>query len=226
MSHAALRKESRRMHAEKVRSYGGHTDEAQDRKMIESAVRQHEAHDHPGKSKTKLHLASGGSVDGDEAPSRPDRPSRRASGGSMGGGSKGHSTKGTHVNVIVAPRGADPASAPAAAPPMPAMPPRAMPPGMPPGGMPGGGMPPGMPGAAGPMSGGGGKPFKRGGKVEMEGSAAGGLGRLEKSVSAKAKGDLKENTDASDPDEEDKPVYDGLGMEKDAQQRRRGGFVG
>jgi len=204
MSHAALRKEARKQHAEKVRAYGGEvSDRQQDEKMIKRAIGEHEAHDHKGEKKTKLHFASGGHVEGDEAPMRPDRQ-RRASGGATKGG---HSTKGTHVNVIVAPRGEP--SGPqrpglGMAPPPGMMPHPMMPPpppgqpmGMPPGAG-GGGMPPGM----------GAKPFKRGGGVKLEGGAGGGLGRLEKSVESKDADDLHEDMPAVDPSTEDKPAVD------------------
>lgn len=253
MSHAELRKTAKSQHAAKLRSYGGHSDEAADRKMIAKAISQHESNDHAGKSKTKLHLASGGSVDGEMAAPRADRPQGKATGGAVQlakggspGGKSGHGTKGTHVNIMIAPQSGSkgagpggptmppPGAGPGGPPMIPPHPPMPMPP---PGAGPGG--PPMMPpGAGGPP----GRPFADGGRVEnesaladadkdyargpgalnrargggvkLEGSAAGGLGRLEKAAEAKAAGDIKENESMSDPDGEDKAVYDGKGLQR------------
>ena len=141
-----------RTHAEKqeharelVRRTGHHMasggDVAQDKKLIERAMSEHDAQQHGGK-KTHLKLKSGGFAEGHEA---RRHLARRARGGAA--------KKGTHVNVIVAPQpggGMQPAMAPHPPMPAPAMatppprPPMAPPPGagMPPPGM--GARPPGM----------------------------------------------------------------------------------
>ena len=51
-------------------------DEKQDAAMVAKGVHQHEAHDHPGKTKTKLRLRRGGSVDGGKAQRRTDKAGR------------------------------------------------------------------------------------------------------------------------------------------------------
>lgn len=58
------------------------SDEAQDKKMIAKAVHEHEAHDHPGKPKTKLRLKRGGNVKGKMPAERLDK---RARGGRLKG---------------------------------------------------------------------------------------------------------------------------------------------
>src|SRR5882672_9711747 len=132
MSHAALRHESQKGHTEKLnRMTGGESDESSDKRMISSAVHEHESALHKGEPKTKLKLANGG-----VAASRMDRPGRR-----RGGRTKG----GKHVtNVIVAPSGGG--GSPGGLPMPPPRPPMALPPGppaLPPGAGPGG--PPGGP---------------------------------------------------------------------------------
>ena len=160
MSHAEIRKMARKSHDEKVRAFGG--DVKEDKAMIKSAIAQHEKNDHPGTKPTRLHLASGGAVEGEASKPRMDK---RARGGSM------KKKAGTHVNVIVAPSHPQPVPVPmgggAGGPP---------PMGPPPGAA--GMMPP--PGAGGPPGMGGPKPFARGGTVKMDAGAGGGLGRMEK----------------------------------------------
>ena len=116
-------------------------DEAQDKKLIRKALREHENAEHGGKHE-RLHFAEGGMVDGDEAPSRGDRAHR-------GRGAKGAKN---HIAIIVAPGAGGPPGA-GAAPPMP--PPRPMPPPppppLPPPGMARPGMPPAAMGAPAPM---------------------------------------------------------------------------
>lgn len=122
---------------------GGHADFAEDAKMIKTAIREHEDHEHGGKH-TAIKFKSGGPVEGHEA---RKNLARRARGGSTG-------KKGTHVNVIVAPQGGMhppmpmPAAGPAMPPPRPAAPPPPAPamaqrPPMAPPGAGGGMMPPG-----------------------------------------------------------------------------------
>ena len=132
------------------RATGGaaHGDAKDDAAMIARAIHEHEAHDHPGKSKTKLKFASGGHIEGQAA---HHHMGRRARGGHTG-------KKGGHVtNVIVAPQGGAPGGMrppiPAPMPARPAMPvaapPRpAGPPAMAAGAM--GGPPVGMPPAPPP----------------------------------------------------------------------------
>lgn len=162
MSHAEIRKMARKSHDEKVRAFGG--DVKEDKAMIKSAIMQHEKNDHPGTKPTRLHLASGGAVEGEASKPRMDK---RARGGSM------KKKAGTHVNVIVAPSHPQPVPVPMGGGGGGPMPPMGPPPGaagmMPP---PGAGGPPGM--------GGGPKPFARGGMVKMDAGAGGGLGRMEK----------------------------------------------
>lgn len=119
-------------------------DDAKDRSMILSALRQHENAEHGGKHE-RIKLADGGMVDGSSSMSRGDRPSRSKSGGK---GAK------NHIAIIVAPQGQG--GPPSAAPPM-MPPPRPMPPPPPPipprpAGPPGPPMmgAPGMPGMAPP----------------------------------------------------------------------------
>lgn len=122
-------------------------DDAEDKSMISSAIRQHENAEHGGKH-TKLKFKAGGAVDGEGAKSHL---AKRARGGST---PKKHTT----VNVVVAPQGGMHPPMGMAPPMMPPHPPMAPPPGaqpmMPPrppmappgaGGMPPPGMkPPGM----------------------------------------------------------------------------------
>lgn len=127
---------------------GSGSDYEKDKRMVESAIRQHEKHDHTGEPLTRLRLADGGSTDGEEGPRRADRGGRGKGGGAKG---KPH----TRINIMVG--GGDQQPRPVPVPvPVPAggggMPPP-RPPMPPPGGMggPPGGMPGGMPG--GPMGG-------------------------------------------------------------------------
>lgn len=172
--------EAREHHHEKARKLmhrtgykrGGaiHEDAAEDAKMIEEGVHEHEAHDHPGKPKTKLKFKEGGHVEGHHA---KHHLGKRARGGSTKG------KKGAHVNVIVAPQAAPspphpvPVPMPAGGAPAAAAPPR------PPMAPPGAGMPPpgGMPPGAGMRPPGA---MKRGGGVHMEAGAGGAEGRIEK----------------------------------------------
>lgn len=141
------------------------------------AVHTHEDHLHPGKPKTKL--KAGGHVKGKAA---ADRPDRRARGGKIGsvvinikapgqGDGQADDMKqqmaakaGLQKGVAI---GAQMAAAKGPMPGAGGPPPPAPMPGGPPGGPP--------PGPA-PMM-----PRARGGKIHMTASAAGGLGRLEKS---------------------------------------------
>lgn len=143
-------------------------DVKQDKKLVEKAVHQHEAHDHKGEKKTKLKLKEGGHVKGEKTASRLDKMAR-------GGKAKHHKGDAkTKVNVIVAP------SAGAAPMPMPHPAPRPMPMASAP-------MPAPMPSA--PMNKGGKtKAFKNGGEVPMEYGAGGGKGRLEKAALARKDG--------------------------------------
>jgi hypothetical protein len=135
------RKRARRVLTSTGYKVGGHlsakSDEASDRRMVESGIHQHENHEHGGRH-TKLKLADGGSADGDAARMRGDKGHR--------GKSTGKSGK-THVNILIAPQG-DKGGADGGLPTAPPVPPRPMPPPpvMPPGGPPpGAGMPPGGP---------------------------------------------------------------------------------
>jgi hypothetical protein len=185
MSHAALRRQSSKHHSEKLhRMSGGRAnDEAQDKRMVERAISQHESHDHAGEPKTKLKLKTGGRAEGGPAKMRLDRPGRKKGGRTKGGGH-------TKVNVIIAPQGGGAPGAgagPAMMPPP--HPPVVLPPGPPPGGPPvmpprppmgppvGAGAPMGMPHKAGGRVG-----RKDGGKVEsiIDDGAGSGEGRLEK----------------------------------------------
>lgn len=153
-------------------AHGGavHEDEAEDAKMIEEGVHEHESAMHKGEPKTKLKFRAGGHVDGEKA---RHHLGRRARGGRAGK---------THVNVIVAPqggggmqpRGPMPAAMPprpiAAAPPPPRPAVAPPPPGGMPGAMPGGGM--GQPKPPGMMKRGGHVRRARGGPAKGEEDAA------------------------------------------------------
>ncbi len=184
--HSELRRRSRREADHKAERFasGGtaRDDEAQDRKMIATAIGEHEAHDHPGRPKTKLKLKDGGRAEGDEAKPRLDRGPRRKL--ATGGRAKG---KSTHVNVIVAPGAGHPAMpmggmgmppAPAAAAPAPMAPRAPMPrPPM---------SAPMAPPPGGPMGGPGMMPRARGGRtVHLDAGSGGGEGRLEKAKAAR-----------------------------------------
>ena len=76
-------------------------DEKQDRRMVRSAVHQHESHDHPGKPETKLKLRGGGKVSGQPSAQRPDRRARGGGiDGEMPGMAKGGSTHGKRKPVV------------------------------------------------------------------------------------------------------------------------------
>jgi hypothetical protein len=159
------RKRARRLITGAGYKVGGHlaehseSDYESDKRMVESAVRQHENHEHGGRH-TKLKLAAGGSADGPMASNRADRSPRGKAG-------KG---KTTHIAIVVNPGAAGPGAGaapparpvpvpvPVHAPPPPMAgpppgagmpPPGAMPPPRPPMPPPGAGMSP--PGAGGPM---------------------------------------------------------------------------
>lgn len=196
-THRSLKEHGKKSHESKVREHmsaGG--DIAQDRKMIEKAVRAHENHDHPGKPHTKLKLKSGGSVDGEPSKQRLDR-AKHAKGGAA-------KEKGNHVNVIVAGGGPKPMPIPMpvgggpgmpppgagmGAPPAPPMAPR------PPMGPMAGGMPPGAMGAGSPMM------RKAGGRVDMDAGSGSALGRLEKMKDYGKKAPVGENKDLTGDDE-------------------------
>jgi hypothetical protein len=149
-----------------------------DKRMIKSAVGQHETHDHAGKPKTKLKLKSGGHVMGEKPAHRADK---RARGGAMPEKEHGHGApKGrkSAVNVnIISPAASEgekkqaaaaglqmgarmgAAAAPPPRPAGPAMAPPAPRPAM--AGAGPGGPPPAPGGATGPM--------KRGGEVRKRG---------------------------------------------------------
>lgn len=143
-----------------------HDDAAADAKMIGEAIREHEAHDHPGEPHTKLHFRDGGAVDGLAAGGRADRPKR--------GGHKGKGK--TSVNVIVAPQGGAPRPVPVPVPAAGAAPPRPMPSPAPTPVPAGAGPALAVPGAPRPPAPGMG-PMRRGGKVEA--GAGSGVGRLQ-----------------------------------------------
>jgi hypothetical protein len=143
--------------------FGAHDDTEEDRKLVEKAVHEHEAHMHPGVKETKLTgLKTGGAAHG---PAERKRLDKRARGGSAPG------KKGAHVSVIVMPQGGGAGGPPrpvpvpvpvGAGPGGPPMPPPRPPMGA---GAPGAMPPPGVPGA-GPMM------RKRGGSAKR---ADGGL---------------------------------------------------
>lgn len=190
--HGHFRRQSARDHAKKVahhmgHAHGGSVDEMQDKAMIKKAVHAHERADHAGSPLTKLKLKDGGHIEGGHHKKRLDR-----SGFAAGGKTKSKGKGGTHVNVIVAPKGGE-GGGPGALPIAPPRPPMAPPPGPPGGGPgmpppgaagmgpprppmmpPGAGGPPGMP----PMRAHGGR-FAKGGKVPDAGGGSG-LGRIEK----------------------------------------------
>lgn len=144
-------KKAREMLSKAGYKAGGHFGAKEMKGIADEAVHEHEAHDHPGKPRTKL--KDGGAVEG------------FASGGRAHKSSRGKAS--TKINILVAPgHGSAPQPGmpmpPAAAPPHP-MPPQGAPmppPGAPPMGAPpmGGGMPPGAPMMGKP-------PMRRGGKV-------------------------------------------------------------
>ena len=208
--HASMKRHAERGEKEKLHRLagGGHVGEKHlvDGE-IKKAMGEHDAQQHGGK-KTKIKLKAGGEarVEGEHGRHRGDRPDRKREHRAEGGGvhhkgKDGKGSKGTHVNVIVAPGAGGGGPAAGMGPPgMPPRPPMAPPmAGPPPGGPPTGGPPPGAggpppgmpprppmappPGAGGPP---GMMPHKRGGRAEhakggvIEHGAGGGSGRLEK----------------------------------------------
>lgn len=176
MSHAEMKRRGHSDHAEQIRHHTSHADEAEDRAMIAKAVHQHEKKDHPGTKETHLKFRDGGAVPGKPRKEHLGR-AKHAKGGSVKG-------KGNHVNVIIA--GGHPGGMPGptpgpvggvAPPPMPMAPPR--PPMGPMAGPPVGAGVPGMGGPPG-MRARGGRAYAKGGMVDMDAGAGGGLGRLEK----------------------------------------------
>lgn len=145
-----------------------HPDEAEDKKLIGKAFKEHDAQLHGGK-RTKLKLSDGGCAMGGEPRARGDRKPR---------GKHGHKTV---VNVVVG-RGApdkQPVPVPVPVPPPGAGPVLAGGPPVPPPGM----VPPGPLGQKH-----GGRSFKKGGKVDSMRSKIKGLpdGRLKRGGRAKA----------------------------------------
>lgn len=190
--HAAMKRQGHRDHEAKVHKLSGHhSDVAQDKKLIERAIHEHEKHDHPGSPLTKLKLSTGGHVKGEASRHRLDHKGSHRKGMATGGAAmekKPHSKKegkgakgksGNHVNIIVAPGAGGPHGAPMpmAAP----RPPVVAPPPRPPMAPPTAGMGPRPP--MGPMVGAG-VPGMRaaGGRITNleKGGGAGGEGRLEK----------------------------------------------
>ena len=101
-----FRQASLKSHGDRVhRMAGGRAsvekrDRAQDKTMVKSAVRQHEEHDHPGKSPTALKLAAGGAAE------------KRADGGVMKGPKGGRKGRGApHVSIAIGAPGAGAAGA-------------------------------------------------------------------------------------------------------------------
>lgn len=165
----ARRGNARRILRQAGYNTGGHLkghsgdDYAEDKKMIEKAMSEHDRQQHGGRH-TKLKLADGGVASGPESAPRADRGSR--------GKKSGKSGAKTHIAIMVAPQGQDrpvPVPVPVGGgpppggmPPRPPMPPPGPPGGMPPPGM--GGPPPGMP--PGGMPPGGPMMRKAGGRTE------------------------------------------------------------
>ena len=176
-SHHSLKQRGKKDHAEQLVHHtagGGKVKKS----TIAKAVHEHEAAMHPHHKPTKLHLATGGHVEGSHGKARLDRAS--------GGRSTKSAGKGNHVNVIVAGGGPHPGMAPPGAPPPMAPPPRPMAP-PPPAAAPG--PPTGMLAGAGaprpPMGPpiGAGVPMRaKGGRIKypIDDGAGGGAGRLEK----------------------------------------------
>jgi hypothetical protein len=77
-THAELKAHAKRSHHEKhahmgLAAPGSKADEKSDKSMIAAAIGQHEAHDHPGKPKTRLRLKDGGVAEGHGGRKRLDR---------------------------------------------------------------------------------------------------------------------------------------------------------
>jgi len=156
----------------------GHSDAAEDKKLITRAINEHDAQLHGGK-KTHLKLKTGGAVEGKKAGGRLDKLAR---GGSHKPKGKPHVT----VNVMNQPH---PLGSGAAG-----VPPVGI--GMAPPGLTGGPRPPVVPPTGGGMPGLPGSPvppggMKTGGRLggreapKMEAGAASGEGRLEKEIAQK-----------------------------------------
>lgn len=134
----ARRKNARRVMAAAGYKSGGHLqsseheadDYASDKRMIKTAMGEHDRQLHPG-SHTRLSFADGGMVDGEPSRPRGDRSPR--------GKSKGKGGAKNHIAIVIAPQGGGtgPAAPPMMPPPRPPMAaPSPPPPGLPPGGPP------------------------------------------------------------------------------------------
>jgi len=186
---------------EQFRKAGGKVDEAQDKKLVKKAFRQHENAEHGGKH-SELKLKKGGMAGNYTGGTRPTGGRVAKAGGGLLNAMNDDAPKSkksgkTNINIIINPHKMD-NQPPAPGAPMPP-PPRPMPPPMPPmppQGVAPGGMPPGMPPVGGPPPGMLPMPRKSGGKVghrsyssyeDMDAGSGGGLGRLEKIEIAKKK---------------------------------------
>lgn len=146
--HIAGVHEEVRGHHQRARGGRVHDDEAEDRALVSKMLEEHERKEMKVKGTLKHDM-------GKHAKQRADKAPRRARGGHVKKGGKGH----TNVNVIVAPGGGGqrPMPLPVAAPPVPPRPPIAPPPV------------PALGGAPGPAPGlGGMPPRKRGGRVTSD----------------------------------------------------------
>lgn len=143
---------------------GGHTDEAEDKKMMAGYVHKHEKHDHPGTKLTKF--KTGGAVHGKHAKAHAHKKGRGSHVTIVVGANDAEKRdamhKGAALGAMMAARkmAGPPMGAGPGGPPMPPPGPGAVPPG-----------PPGMP------------PMKRGGAVHLNGGSGGGRGRIGKALS-------------------------------------------